>query len=712
MTFATRHRLVAAVGLLVLAASPLHAFEGLQDIAVTHEITRLLLQLGVIILLARLGAIAARRLRLPSLLGEVSIGLLIGPYALGGLAVPGFPDGLFPLAEGPFSVSLQLYAFAAVGAVIHILAVGLESDPGLVRRMTRRGLAVAIGSSAAALLVGVAVGVVYLGYAITDQRVLFFAALSVSTSLGVQARIMGSQQRLTSPEGAAIIGSSLLQDGTAIVVLAVAMALDPQAGAQASWAHAAPVALMAFVVWMGGFAIALATAPWLARTFRSFTSANVFAMLAVALALVLSAVFEAFGVAAIIGAYVLGLAFSRTDIADILEEKIAPVTAFFVPVLYVVMGMLIDIRVLITPAVLLPGIGFALVSGLAKVIGGGVPALAMGFNRWGALRVGLGTVPRGEIALIIGAVGLAGGILSPTSFKVAAVMVMVSVAIGSPLIAAAFRHGGGGTRGAWAGSERIVTDLNLPNEELTQLLVAGVLRAAEQDGFYVHRMELTEIVYRLRRDEVFLTLTHYPTRVEVACEAKDSGLAKTLVYEVLIHLRDRISRLTEVTVPEELRRGVASGEGRREVMLSSYLDADCVIVPVSASGKYDAITELVDVLAAQGKLKDRDRVLNDVIERERSVSTGMEHGIAIPHAKTDGTETIAVAVGISHSGIDFQAVDGQPSKLIFLIASPTVSRGPHLQLLASIATLSRRPQLIAAAVGATEPDEVVRALSG
>lgn len=713
MVSSWRRRAFFAVVLGVAAgSSPAYAAEGLHDIAVAHEVTRLLLQLGVILVCARIGAIIVKRVHLPSLLGEVAAGLLIGPYALGSLPFPGFSDGLFPMVDGPFAVSMQLYAFAAVGAVIHILEVGLDSDPRLFRRMTRRGIAVAVGSSVAALVVGAGVGIAYLGYPLTDQRVLFFAALSVSTSLGVQARILMSQHRLGTPEGAAIVGSSLLQDGTAIIVLAIAMALAPYAGGAQAWLHAAPVALMAFLVWIGGFALAMVSAPWLARLFRGLASANLFAVMALALALILSGVFEAFGVAAIIGAYVLGLGFSRTDIADVLEERIAPVAAFFVPVLYVVMGMLVDIRVLVTPEVLIPGIAFAVVSGAAKIVGGGVPALAMGFNRWGALRVGVGTVPRGEVALIIAAVGLASGILSPRAFEVVAVMVIFSVAVGSPLIVSVFRRGGRGTRGAWAGGEPVVTHVDLPNEELTELLVAAMLRAAEQDGFFVHRMELTETVYRMRRDEVFLSLKRLPLRVELQCDSQNVGLAKTLLYETMVHLRDRIGRLTDIVVPEELRRDVAAGQGKGEVMLDSYMDARTIVIPLQGSNKDEVITELVDVLQANGKLDDRDLVLSDIQERERSLSTGMEHGVAIPHAKTKGAGAIALAIGISPGGVDFQALDDQPSRLIFLIASPTESRGPHLQLLASIATLARRPERIEAAIAADSPEAVIAALSG
>ncbi len=156
----------------------------------THEVTRLLLQLGLAILAAKLGGAAARRMRLPALLGEVAAGLFMGPYALGRFPLPGFPDGLVPLSGEAFPVSLQLYGFAAVGAVIHVLAVGLESDFGLFTRTRKRGFAVAVGSSLAALLVGMVLPASFYGYALTDRRVFFFASLSVSTSLGVQARML------------------------------------------------------------------------------------------------------------------------------------------------------------------------------------------------------------------------------------------------------------------------------------------------------------------------------------------------------------------------------------------------------------------------------------------------------------------------------------------------------------------------------------------
>jgi fructose-specific phosphotransferase system IIA component len=714
-----KSRTVILTCLLVFFALPAWAAEGLQEVGMTHEITRLLLQLGLIILLAKASGSLAKRLKLPALLGEVAAGLVLGPYALGQLAIPGFSDGLVPLATGAFPISLQLYGFAAVGAVIHVLVVGLESDIGLFSRTRQRGFAVALGSSLASLVVGVLVPVLFFRFPLLDRRVFFFAALSVSTSLGVQARILHAQHRMGTPEGAAIVSGSLMQDGFAIVFLAIAMAVGSiELGHETGngiWSAALPVAVLALAILAGGGALSFFAAPRLAAVFREKASPNLFAVLVVGIALALSAMFEAFGVAAIIGAYMIGISFSRTDIGDVLAEKSQSLSEFFVPVLYVVMGMLVDWRVLFRPEILLPGIAFAVLSGAAKILGGGVPAVLTGFTPWGALRIGLGTVPRGEVALIIASVGLALGDFSLELFQVMVVMIVFSVVVGAPALALSLRRGGSGTRGRWGRVETETTSLELPNQELSDLITDGILRVAEDDGFFVHRLELAETVYRLRRDEVFLTIHRAAKKIEIISDPRDTGIAKTLLYEVIVHVRDRVARITELAVPSELRRDVAAGSGRSGrsgLDLSRYLLPSCAIVPLTGTSKEDVIRELVASLQQAGRINDHDRVLADVLEREKTVSTGMEKGIAIPHARTEGVNGMAVAVGLSPVGVDFQALDGQPSRLIFLIASSPDDRGPHLQLLAAIAKRLRDDPRREAALATKSPAQLVKAILG
>ena len=706
-------RPLVLLGMLVILAAPILAVDDVQDLAMTHEITRLLLELGVVILAAKAGGALARKIHVPELLGEVTIGMLLGPYALGSVGLPTFPDGLVPLSSGSFPVSLQLYGFAAVGAVVHVLVVGLESDSGAFTRGRRRGLPIALGSSIASLIVGALVPIVFFGLPLLDRRVIFFAALSVSTSLGIQARILHARKKIASPEAVAIVSSSLMQDGVAIVFLAIALAvggIELGRDANASFLGTVlPVTLLALGILAGGTFLAVKGAPRLARIFREKVSANLYAVIVVGLTLFVSALFEAFGVASIIGAYIIGIAFSRTDIGDVLAEKTQPLSEFFVPILYVVMGMLVDWRVLFDIRILLPGIGFAVLSAAAKVAGSTIPALASGFNRLGALRIGLGTVCRGEVALIIASVGLALGDFSVELFQVMIVMIVVSVALGAPALSLSFRGGKSGTRGSWGERATEETSIELPNEELADLITDGVLRVADEDGFFVHRLELEGTVYRLRREDSYLTVYRTPTTLRISSRPQDTGIAKTMLYEVIVHVRDRVTRIADVSVPTELRRDVAGGAATG-VQLIDHLARDSIVVPLESTDKEGVIRELVAALDHANRILDGESVVADVLEREATVSTGMEKGIAIPHARTAGVIGIAVAVGLSRTGVDFSALDGEPTHLVFLVASAPHDRAPHLQLMASIARQMRDGDRIQRAREAQSPDELYDAI--
>ncbi|MDC7239926.1 MAG: cation:proton antiporter [Spirochaetales bacterium] len=690
---------------------PLPLWAATHDVGLTHEITRLLIQLGLIILLAKAGGSIAVKFGLPPLLGEIILGLTMGPYALGSIPVYGFHDGIIPLAGADFPISIQLYGFAAVGAIIHVLVVGLESDIGLISRAQSRGLAIALGGSLAALLVGILSPMLFFDLPFLHRKVFFFAALSISTSLGVQARILQMNKQMASPEGATIMSSALLQDGFSIIFLALAMAVGGLEARERIWATVLPLTLLALTILTAGGLLSFFGAPLLAKRFMKWSSANHVIVIVIGMTLIISGLFEVFGVAAIIGAYVLGLSFSRTDLGDVLVEKSQPVSEFFVPILYVVMGMLVNWRVLFTPHILLPGIGFALLSGAGKILGSGIPALYNGFTWKGALRVGIGTVPRGEVALIISSVGLALGVFSPDIFQIMVVMVVFSVSVATPLLTAVLKMDGKGTRGDWGSMKMAEIITEFPNRELSNLIIQELLKVADEDGFFVHRLELDGAVYRLRKESIFITVHHSGTTVRIVCDPQDEGLAKTLMYEVIIHVKDRVTRISEVIVPQELRRDAAGSKGRENSLLDQYLDERTVFVSMKAGTKEEVITRLVEGLDRTGQLLDSQQVLKDVLEREQSVSTGLEKGIATPHARTAGTKDMILAVGLCEENVDFQALDGKPSRLVFLIISPAESKMPHLQLLASIAQTLKKDEIREPAMKAGTSRELYRILS-
>ena len=121
--------------------------------------------------------------------------------------------------------------------------------------------------------------------------------------------------------------------------------------------------------------------------------------------------------------------------------------------------------------------------------------------------------------------------------------------------------------------------------------------------------------------------------------------------------------------------------------LTKILQPNCVKVPVESKEKEAVITELVDLLDANGLLLDRNTALEAVLTRERTRSTGTGEGIAIPHGKCKAVKELVMAIGIARDPIDFESVDGKPVTILILLVSPSDQTGPHIQALARISRL-------------------------
>ncbi len=127
--------------------------------------------------------------------------------------------------------------------------------------------------------------------------------------------------------------------------------------------------------------------------------------------------------------------------------------------------------------------------------------------------------------------------------------------------------------------------------------------------------------------------------------------------------------------------------------LTDILNSQCVKVPLEATTKQEAIFELVDVLAAGQGIADacRMELRANVWQREQTRSTGIGHGVAIPHGKCKSLHELCMAIGKVSPPMDFAAIDGKPVELVFLLASPVDQTGPHIQALASISRMLTDP---------------------
>ena len=121
--------------------------------------------------------------------------------------------------------------------------------------------------------------------------------------------------------------------------------------------------------------------------------------------------------------------------------------------------------------------------------------------------------------------------------------------------------------------------------------------------------------------------------------------------------------------------------------LTQILQQSCIRVPLKGKDKESAIVELVELLDAESALLDKDVALKAILEREKTRSTGIGSGIAIPHGKCKAVKELVMALGIADEPIDFASVDGKPVKIIILLVSPIDQTGPHIQALARISRL-------------------------
>ncbi len=691
-------KIVIAILVLLAIGSTVYAEESKS---VTELMAELVLQLGVILFAVRAGSALVKKIGIPPVLGELLAGVIIGPYALGGIAFPGFPQGMFPLGEGTMAVSIELYSFAMVASIILLFASGLETDLGLFLKYSVAGGLVGIGGVLFSFVFGDMVGVILLQSHFMDPRCLFLGILSTATSVGITARILSDQKKMDSPEGVTILAAAVFDDVLGIIMLAIVLGIVAVINGGEGSLHASTILAIAgkaFGIWLGFTALGLIFSKKIAKFLKLFKHSYDFSILALGIALLLAGVFEKQGLAMIIGAYVTGLSLSKTDIAAVIQERIHGLYEFFVPVFFAVMGMMVNVKEIISVPVLIFGAVYTLSAIAAKVVGCGIPALAMGFNGKGSLRIGVGMVPRGEVALIIAGIGLAAGVLDNQIFGVVILMTLITTLLAPPLLSASLKIPGPGTRKPVKSDDvaSVLWDFN--SEEIADLVVDTLLKNLKAEGFYVQMMNIDDGLSQARKDDISLSITEEENTVTIETARVDMPFVKTAVYEVLLELGNSIEKLKSSSDPEAMRREISNMDGRHEKALLPLIQTESISINLKGETKDEIITELVDLLDKNGKLLNRDEVLKDVFLREKTMSTGMQHGIALPHAKTDGVKDMCVALGIKKEGIDFDSIDGEKSKLFIMVVSPKKTQGPHIQFLASISAIlkdeERRDQIM------------------
>ncbi len=143
----------------------------------------------------------------------------------------------------------------------------------------------------------------------------------------------------------------------------------------------------------------------------------------------------------------------------------------------------------------------------------------------------------------------------------------------------------------------------------------------------------------------------------------------------------------------------------------TVLSSELIALHLTGTTKDEIIDELIDIAMKSGKVKDREQAKASVLERETRMSTGMKHGIAIPHGKTSAVSELVACVGVSDKEVDFDALDRKGCKIFIMTLSPPEKTGPHLQFLAEVSMLFRSEEKRQAILKASTAQEVLRILT-
>lgn len=410
----------------------------------------LLIQLSVILIAAKIaGELATRFLKVPAVLAELGVGVAIGPFALGGMAFfgvgPLFP---IPLVDGKPSlipVGNELFALAQIGSVVLLFAIGLETNLRQFLKYAGPATAVAIGGVLLPFALGAGATVMFGfdgGGGWTSPQALFMGAILTATSVGITARVLADLHRLDDPEGVTIIAAAVVDDVLGIMVLTVVVGIstvDDFTLGTLGW-----ISFKAIGFWLALTVVGILIAPYLEKILEKFSSTSALMCIPLALALLAAGLAELFGLAFIIGAFSIGLALSTTRLGHLVEAAMLGIVDFLVPVFFVVMGMLVDVTAMQSGIVF--GLVISVLAIFSKVVGSGGPALASGFNMRGSARIGVGMMPRGEVALIIAGIGLSAGIIEQDLFGVSILMTVLTTLIAPTILVPLFRSGGSGVR--------------------------------------------------------------------------------------------------------------------------------------------------------------------------------------------------------------------------------------------------------------------------
>ena len=380
-----------------------------------YDLALILGNLLIIILVARLAAELAERIKIPAVLGEIVAGIIIGPSVLGLID---------PIKH--LDVADMVLLLGEIGVILLLFQVGLEMDLGEMAKVGKPAFVVAIIGVAVPFAAGFGVAA---SFGEDAKVALFIGATLTAMSVGITARVLGDLRALALRESRIVLGAAVADDVLGLVILTVVVKVVTEGSISAGVVLETIGLAVGFLLITGLLAIYVIPRLF-TRIDRLAKSTTTIVSSAFALTLAFSLLANQAKLAFIIGAFMAGLAVGRSPQHERISEGLNPLGHIFIPVFFASIGINADLEAMFQPSVLVLAVSLTVVAIIGKLVAG----LGVGRSGGDKLLIGIAMMPRGEVGLIFASIGLSKGVLDDELYGALLLMVLVTTLITPPLI--------------------------------------------------------------------------------------------------------------------------------------------------------------------------------------------------------------------------------------------------------------------------------------
>ncbi|RNJ75713.1 MAG: cation:proton antiporter [Nitrosopumilus sp. H8] len=386
--------------------------------AAEAQLLETIIGVGILLFAAKLMAELFLRLKLPIVLGELLAGMIVGPFALGGLFVV---DG-----KQLLQINEEIKILGEMGAIVILFMAGLEMTPKEFLKGGKAAFTVGTLGVVVPFFAGLAV---FQAFGFDALQSMLIATALTATSIAISIQVLNEFGKIKTPEARLIIGAAIVDDILAIAVLSVVTSIAGTDGGvdniDITEVIITILQVLAFFAIM--LVVAVVVIPkiitprlWKAKgSVEGIATASFFGAAALA---------GSIGLSPIVGAFAVGMALSTTKVFEKIENYIGKVGLIFAPLFFAIIGAQVDLRAVDLNILMLSGV-IILVAIATKLFGCGLPAMLFLKSRDGGMKVGIGMISRGEVGLIVAGVGVTAGILTSEVYSTIVIMVAVTTII-------------------------------------------------------------------------------------------------------------------------------------------------------------------------------------------------------------------------------------------------------------------------------------------